>query len=653
MERTLKSLVFIIALAIGIGAAAQAPFRKGFNFAGWFQQSSAEQIQFTRFTKQDFIHVKNMGCDNIRLPIHLFNMAGDPPDYRIDPLLFDLLDQVVDWAEELQLNLILDNHSFDPDINTTSDILDELSSVWKQMAEHYKDRSNLIYYEILNEPHGIADATWNSMQQTVIDSIRTIDKKHTIVVGPANWNGYDDLKYMPKYDDDNLIYTFHFYSPFLFTHQGASWVNPAMDIAGVPFPYNPARMPSLPEKLKGTWVEEIYRNYPNEGTETWVKSQIDIAVDFMKGRNVPLWCGEFGAYIPNSTTDDRARWFSTVRSYFEKNNISWTMWEFAGGFGIYEPGTNGLFDYDVNIPIIEALGLTPPEQKEFILSPDTTGFTIYDDYIAHNVRDESWLSNGILSFYSQDQPAAGQYCIHWTGADQYNDIGFLFAPIKDMSQLVSEDYAVDFWVRCTQPSAKIDIRFLDTKTDDPDDHPWRMRYILDDSIASWNGNWHHLQIPLNEFTEQGAWDNNQWYEPEGKFDWTKVERFEIVAEHHDLKGIDFYFDNIRVVNPKLQGVRREKFAPSQFCLLQNYPNPFNPVTTIRFYLVKSGDAVLKIFNTRGQKMYEIKEKGLTPGLHSLRWNGSDFEGNQMPSGVYIYKLVSGRESQVKRMVLLK
>ena len=649
--------VFTIFMALSTGNAAEVPFHRGFNLSGWLEQPQAEQIQFTRFTKEDFVHIKNMGCDHIRLPMHLFNMAGEAPDYTIDPLFFFFLDQIVDWAEDLQLHLILDNHSFDPAVNTSPGILGELTAVWKQMAERYKNRSNLIYYEILNEPHGIADATWNDMQKTVIDTIRTVDRKHTLIVGPAGWNGYNNLKFMPVYSDTNLIYTFHFYDPFLFTHQGAGWVDPPMNIAGVPFPYDAARMPSLPNSLKGTWIESIYNNYPENGTDAWVKSQIDIAINFMKNRNVPLWCGEFGAHIPNSTTEDRARWLQTVHSYFQENGIAWSMWEFAGSFGIFKPGSNGLFDYDVNIPIIEALGLTPPPQKEFRLTPDTTGFKMYNDFIAPGFRESSWISNGTMSFYSQDRPLSGQYCIHWAGADRYNNIGFQFAPVKDMSELVEQGFAIDFWIRCAQPSVKIDIRFLDTKTDVPEDHPWRMRYTIDNTVAAWDGQWNHLQILLQKFSEQGAWDNNQWYNPRGDFDWTRIDRFEIVAEHSDLHGIDLYFDNIRIVNPNVVQVQTKMSVPVQFNFLQNYPNPFNPTTRIQYNLAQPGKVDLTVFDVSGQKVRRFLLAQQAAGQHTVTWNARNDLGQPVSSGVYFCRLIvkgkSSRFSETKKMILVR
>ena len=328
MVTAMKLLFYFITLLFlfSISSSQQIPFQRGVNLSGWLQKSNAHQIQFSRFTPSDFENIKSLGCDHIRLPIQLHDMAGPAPDYVIDPLLFQFLDQIIDWSEQLDLDLILDNHTFDPAINTSPEVVYPLIATWKQLAARYRDRSQLLFYEILNEPHGIADSIWNTIQQQVIEAIRTEDTVHTIVVGPAEWNSIYNLHHMPAYSDTNLIYTFHFYDPFLFTHQGASWADPPMDIAGVPFPYDVSRMPLLPPQLVGTYIENLYYNYPLEGTEAWVKNQLNIAVAFKLQRQRPVWCGEFGAYIPNSTTADRARWLQTVRSYLEQNGIAWSMW---------------------------------------------------------------------------------------------------------------------------------------------------------------------------------------------------------------------------------------------------------------------------------------------------------------------------------------
>ena len=94
--------------------ASELPFRRGVNLTSWFQSSGPRQIQFTKFTRQDLVNIRSLGCDVIRLPINLHAMTGGPPEYTLDPLFLEFLDPVVDWAEELQIHLILDNHSFDP-----------------------------------------------------------------------------------------------------------------------------------------------------------------------------------------------------------------------------------------------------------------------------------------------------------------------------------------------------------------------------------------------------------------------------------------------------------------------------------------------------------------------------------------------------------
>ena len=149
-------LAFMLVLIVE-AHAAEAPFHKGVNLTNWLQSSSARQIQFSKFTRQDFINIKSLGCDVVRLPINLHYMTSGAPDYTIDPLFYYFLDQIVDWTEELNIHLLLDNHTFDPAVNTGDNVGDILVPVWTQMAGHFKNRSNLVYYEVLNEPHGISD----------------------------------------------------------------------------------------------------------------------------------------------------------------------------------------------------------------------------------------------------------------------------------------------------------------------------------------------------------------------------------------------------------------------------------------------------------------------------------------------------------------
>ncbi|MFP4488985.1 MAG: glycoside hydrolase family 5 protein [Bacteroidales bacterium] len=356
-------LLLIINMITPVLPAQQTPFNRGVNLTGWYQAGSADEIDYNKYSRQDFINIRSLGCDVIRLPINLHYMTGGEPGYKLDDLFLENLHGVIDLAEELQMYLILDNHTFNPSVDTDRNVGKILNKVWKQMAIEFADRSEYIIYEILNEPHGIPDKSWNKIQQSVIKTIREHDTGHYIIIGPAGWNSYNNLAAMPEYNDDKLIYTFHFYDPFLFTHQGASWNTPSMAAAeNIPFPYDPSSMPPMPAEFKDTWVEKLYQNYPAEGTADRVRELVDIAVQFRKERNVPIFCGEFGVYRPNSDEKHRVYWYDIVAGYLDSMKIAWTMWDYHGGFGLFEEDSDGRFDHDLNIPLLKAMDLNIPEQ---------------------------------------------------------------------------------------------------------------------------------------------------------------------------------------------------------------------------------------------------------------------------------------------------
>jgi endoglucanase len=645
------SLIIFLITSIYQINHAQIPFTRGVNLTTWFQTSSAQDIQFTQFTRQDFVNIKSLGCDVIRLPINLHAMTSGSPDYIIEPLFFSFLDSAVSWAEVLQIRLLLDNHTFDPATNTDPEIGPVLIKVWTQMANHYKDCSEYIYYEVLNEPHGILDQLWGEIQQSVIDAIREVDTVHTIIVGPAGWNSYNNLNALPDYSDTNLIYTFHFYDPFMFTHQGASWVDPSMvPLAGVPFPYDPERMPSCPPELTGTWIESSLNNYAIDGTVERVKGLIGIAVGFKNNHNVPLFCGEFGVYIPNSDSSDRVKWYETVSDFLELNNIPWTMWDYRGGFGLFEKGSEEMFDYDLNIPLVEALGLNVPEQKEFMIKPDSVGFKIYYEYVEEKIAESSWNGNGIISYYNTENPFAGDYCLKWSDGAQYNFIGFDFSPDKDLSYLVENGYAVDFRVKGNSPGARFDIRFLDTKTNEPGDHPWRMRYTINEQVAAWDGEWHHVNIPLTNFTEQGSWDDNTWYNPIEAFDWKAVDRFQIVAEQMDMSGIEFSFDNILItdapvsVNDRFTNEKNES-------LIKIGPNPVYQDMTVIYTVEENGPVEVSIFNLIGQKITTLVDEEKTAGNYTLSWNTRGVNDMSISSGMYFCRMTEPGKVITRKIII--
>jgi len=85
----------------------------------------------------------------------------------------------------------------------------------------------------------------------------------------------------------------------------------------------------------------------------------------------------------------------------------------------------------------------------------------------------------------------------------------------------------------------------------------------------------------------------------------------------------------------------------------NYPNPFNPTTTINFSIKNNVHVHLEIFNMLGEHVSSLVNKNYNPGNYSIIWNGKDDSGNDVNSGIYIYKLSSNNFYKSKTMVLLK
>jgi endoglucanase len=545
----MKKIILLTLALVSLGMQAQeAPFHRGVNLTGWFQASGPRQVQYTKYTRTDFENIKSLGFDVIRLPINLHFMTDGEPDYTLDPIFLNYLEQVVTWAEELEIYLILDNHTFSVSEATDPGVGNILNKVWSQMATAFRDRSGYLCYEVLNEPHDISDALWNQIQQSVVETIRQTDTIHYIVIGPAGWNSYSNLAAMPVYEDDKLIYTFHFYDPFLFTHQGASWVDPSMEgVENVPFPYNSETMPSMPGQYAGTWVGSLFSSYTQDGTVKKIRELIDIAVRFREQRGAALYCGEFGVYQPNSPEVDRVEWYKEVSTYLDSMNIAWTTWDYHGGFGLFEKNSNGLFEHDLNVPLLEAIGANIPPQTEYEQKPDTTGLIIYDDYLSSAVREASY-GDGTLDYYDTGFPNSGEYCIHWAGASQYNAIAIDLMPDRDFSVLTDEGFALDFMIRGDDPSTSFDMRFLDSKTSDPLDLPWRMGITVNDQLVEFDSMWHHLHVPLQDFTEKGSWYIDTWYDPRNEFDWSDVDRLEIVAEQQAMGEADLWFDQILITD---------------------------------------------------------------------------------------------------------
>jgi hypothetical protein len=94
-------------------------------------------------------------------------------------------------------------------------------------------------------------------------------------------------------------------------------------------------------------------------------------------------------------------------------------------------------------------------------------------------------------------------------------------------------------------------------------------------------------------------------------------------------------------------------SPPKFTLAQNHPNPFNPATTITYTLGRESHVRLCVYNILGQAVRILVDNDVPAGTHKIVWDGTDSHGNQLASGVYLYRMTAGVYSSTRKMTLLR
>ena len=125
----------------------------------------------------------------------------------------------------------------------------------------------------------------------------------------------------------------------------------------------------------------------------------------------------------------------------------------------------------------------------------------------------------------------------------------------------------------------------------------------------------------------------------------------LVVDDHGL-----LFDQLRIIveaGPVGLGEPVAGETPRDFQLAQNYPNPFNPSTKIRYYLRSVSTVELSIYDIYGRRIKTLIHKQQSAGGHEALWDGKNTAGRQVASGVYLYQLRLGDQTQIQKMVLLR
>ena len=112
-------------------------------------------------------------------------------------------------------------------------------------------------------------------------------------------------------------------------------------------------------------------------------------------------------------------------------------------------------------------------------------------------------------------------------------------------------------------------------------------------------------------------------------------------------------NNSQPVSLTVLGTEEAPGLPTEFALHPNYPNPFNPTTTIRFDLPEAAAVTLLVYDLRGRELARLVDLRLEAGYHRVSWNGQATDGREVPTGIYVARLVTPEHTKSIKMVLLK
>lgn len=142
-------------------------------------------------------------------------------------------------------------------------------------------------------------------------------------------------------------------------------------------------------------------------------------------------------------------------------------------------------------------------------------------------------------------------------------------------------------------------------------------------------------------------------------DWSHLDNIDVTVLL-DLGNDGTVDDTLRLDNELTQVGDEDRLLPEEYLLGQNYPNPFNPNTVINYQLPRSSRVVLRIHNLLGQEVRTLVEGDEPGGFKEVEWNSTDNGGNDLPSGVYFYRLdatsLDGPNyyySQIRKMLLVR
>ncbi len=266
-----------------------------------------------KIADDDFQIIAAAGFDTIRLPVRWSARADEKPPYTIQEPFMNRVKHVVFLAREAGLNVILDDHHYEELYKEPAKHAPRLAGLWTQIATAFANEpTEHLWFEIENEPHDqLTHKNLLATLQPALAAIRDTNPDRPVIIGGELWSGINSLATLPLPDDPHIVPTFHYYDPFPFTHQGATWVD-------TPPP--------------------LGRKYGSEEDKNALDDDVQKIRDYIARTGKTPFMGEFGA-IDLIPVTERVQYQKAVRTAFDAVGIGMCAWAYTNTFPLYDSNT--------------------------------------------------------------------------------------------------------------------------------------------------------------------------------------------------------------------------------------------------------------------------------------------------------------------------
>jgi endoglucanase len=235
------------------------------------------------------------------------------------------------------MNLIITYHY--GQLYKKSDQLKEslrIADMWSQLVKHFKGKGyDNLFFGLYNEPR-IPRDNWAFAKKSMMSVLRPLDAERYWIISSTDFGGIDafiNLKILPN--DNKILYTFHFYQPYIFTHQGAAWDPAKTYLKILPYPHKQEEMPPLPGRPMTKDMQYNYYNYYQKGNRDFIKQRIRKVFDFINQHQVPVICTETGT-ISSIPLQYRENYLKDVTAVMADYGIPVMIWDLDQTFTIVD-----------------------------------------------------------------------------------------------------------------------------------------------------------------------------------------------------------------------------------------------------------------------------------------------------------------------------